>query len=77
MLSKVRSVSSPLPHLLLKLLGGIEGKEDTEFRIIYAIEDNKVAWGTVVEDNFFSAMKARCSSGFRTYNVINEYPTNM
>ena len=61
----------------VQLRGGIEGKEDAEFRIIYAIEDNKVAWGRVVEDNFFSAMKARCSSGFRTYNVMNKYPTNM
>ena len=61
----------------VQLRGGIEGKEDAEFRKVYAIEDNKVAWGKVVEDNFFSAMKARCSIGFRTYKVMNKYQTNM
>jgi len=47
-----------------------KSKGDTrKFRMVYTIEDNKIVRSQEVNDNFFSVLKAKCSSGLHTFNV--------
>ena len=47
-----------------------KSKGDTrKFRMVYTIEDNKIVKFQEVNDNFFSVLKAKCSSGLHTFNV--------
>ena len=51
--------------------------EDKVIRVVYTIQDGKIIWAQVVDDKFVPVMKAKCASGFRTYQSMNRYPTNM
>ena len=52
--------------------------EDIVIRAVLTIEDNKIVKATVVNDSFFSVLKAKCSSAYHTYHVsMNKYQTNM
>ena len=52
--------------------------EDIVIRAVLTIEDDKIVKATVVNDSFFSVLKAKCSSAYHTYHVsMNKYQTNM
>lgn len=52
--------------------------EDIVIRAVFTIEDDKIVKATVVNDSFFSVLKAKCSSAYHTYHVsMNKYQTNM
>lgn len=47
-----------------------KSKGDTrEFRMVYTIEDNQIVRSQEVNDNFFSVLRAKCSSGLHTFTV--------
>ena len=47
----------------------LKGNDARVFRMVYTIEDNKIVKSQEVNDNFFSVLKAKCSSGLHTFNV--------
>eukprot|EP01083_Nonionella_stella_P075502 205299_1 len=51
--------------------------EDKVTRVVYTIEDGKIIWAQVVDDKFVPVMKAKCACGFRTFQSMNRYPTDM
>ena len=51
--------------------------EDKPIRLVFSIEDNKLAMSQVVNDSLLSIMKARCASNFRLFTVLGKYQTNM
>ena len=53
-------------------------EEERDIRIVYSIQNNKLVMAHEVQDGFFSVMRAKCASGFRTYHInMNQYQTNM
>ena len=51
-------------------------EEDTNSRVIYSIEDGKLASAREV-DSFTSIVRARCASDLRLWRVFGKYGTNM